>query len=139
MAVKTDTLGKGWQHPFQFSVLGGIEKARGVELVKMSIRQIVATRIGSRCPLRAFGSPLKDLVFTPIQPDLEALLVHFVREAIEKWEKRVRVSNVSVDIGERNEGRVDISVGFTVITTQEEGNLVFPFFLSPAERKAQGV
>lgn len=136
MAVKLDTLGKGWAFPFRFDAgTGGVARASGLELVKMSIRQIVLVRVGSRVVLRAFGSPLRDMVFSPIQPDLEMLLGHFVREALERWERRVRVDSVDVDVTHRDEGKVDISVKFTLLSTQQEGNLVVPFFLAPDERK----
>lgn len=139
MAVNFDIIGKGWFFPFRFAETGGIQRASGIPLIKMSIRQIILTRIGSRVPLRQFGSPVKDLHFAPIQPDVGVALEHFIREAIDTWERRVLLNSVKVELAFMREGRLEISVSFTIRSTHETGSLVFPFYLSVEQRKQLGV
>ena len=59
MAItRPDVLGKGWSFPFRFSAVGRVRKVVGVttadsiEKVKMALRQIFGTRIGSRATTR---------------------------------------------------------------------------------------
>lgn len=136
--VATDIIGKGWSFPFKFSRTGGVERAKGIDLIKMSISQIVLTRVGSRTPNREFGTPLKDLVFAPIQPDLVMVIQHFVVEAIARWEKRVEVRSVQVELANRDRGILEISCAFVVRQTQQEGNMVIPFTLGPEDRFSLG-
>lgn len=138
MTVSTDVIGRGWSFPLRFSKTGGVEKAAGIDLLKMSIRQILMTRIGTRVPLREFGSPLRDLIFSPIQPDLGTFVEHFVREAIERWEKRVEVRTIRADLTDWKDGRLAIAISFVVRATSEAGNLVVPFMLTAEDRAALG-
>ncbi len=137
MPTNPAILGRGWAFPFRFTSKGGIQKsgglttADGLELVKMSIIQILGTKIGSRVIDRDFGSNLRGLIFTPIDNLSAARIRGAVSDAITDNEKRVTLLNVSVDISQAKEGKIIASIDFQLITTQQVGNLVYPFFLTP--------
>lgn len=139
MPTNQEILGRGWHFPFKFSRTGGVERARNLALVRMSITQILGTRLGTRVPIRDFGSALKAQVFAPIQPELGILIQHLVRRSIEVWEHRVLVQYVRTEVYNSPDARIDVDVRFVVIATQEVGNLVWPFLLDAAERSRQGV
>jgi len=143
MAVKPDIIGRGWAFPFRFTSVGrvkkivGIERAEGIEKIIMAIRQILGTKIGSRVIDREFGSDLRGIVFEPIDQLSATRLQLAVSEAIQTWEKRVELLNVEVSIIRAAEGVLEARVEFLVISTQQIGNLVYPFYLTP-EMRVQG-
>lgn len=143
MAVKPDIIGKGWRFPFRFTSLGGVKKivgiarASGIEKINMAIRQILGTKIGSRVIDREFGSDLRGLIFEPID-QLSATRVQLATvEAIQRWEKRVELLNVEISILRAKEGVIEARVEYQVISTQQVGNLVYNFYLTP-EMRVQG-
>jgi phage baseplate assembly protein W len=111
----------------------GLSESEGIEHVKESIQQILGTPIGSRVMRRDFGSRLHQIVFAPNDSTIDTLVEHYVREAIERWEKRVVIGPVTVVHSERHVGRVEIGIQFRIIRTNVAGNLVFPFYLQGAE------
>jgi len=134
-------LGRGFSFPFAFSVVRGgvlsrsqVAQASEVEKVRMSIWQILGTSIGSRPMLRSFGSRIRQTIFAPIGPDTNILVGHYVKQAVETWEPRVFVQNVTVSDQARSEGRLDIGVDFVIKATYEPGSIVFPYYLSEGER-----
>jgi hypothetical protein len=143
MAVKPDIVGRGWSFPFRFTGIGrvnkivGVEKAFGIEKINMAIRQILGTKLGSRVIDRDFGSDLRGIIFEPIDQLSATRLQLAVSEAIQTWEKRVELLNVEVSLLRSREGVLETRVEYQVITTQQIGNLVYPFYLTP-EMRVQG-
>lgn len=130
-----DFLGKGLKYPFQFqSVSGGTEVSAATsqehEHIRESFLQILGTRPGERFMNPEFGSRLHDLVFEQNDEVLKGLIRHYVIEAIKRWEKRVVISDVSYASGSEkiDQNILLIHISYRLIRSQEEGNLVFPFY-----------
>ena len=70
---------------------------QGIEHLKQSITDILATPIGSRVMLRHYGSRLPFLLDQPVNANLVTEIQASVVEALEKFEKRVSISRVTVD------------------------------------------
>jgi len=135
-----DVLGVGWKYPFRFSTAtGGVaqsdqqDTSRGLNHVKERIAQIMATVVGQRRMRVTFGSRIHDRLFRPNDLTLASDLRADVAEAIARNERQIRLINVEVIQARSSRARVDIVVDFVVLRTQQPGNLVFPFFLEPAE------
>lgn len=143
MAVRPDILGKGFAFPFRFSSIGrvrkvvGVAAADGVEKVGMAIQQILGTRIGSRVIDRDFGSDLRGLIFEPIDEVSVARLRLAVSEGIQKWERRVEIISIEISTLRATEGVLEAAVQFRIISTQQVGNIVYPFYLTP-DMRVQG-
>lgn len=137
MAKNPDTIGRGWAYPFRFTSLGrtknlvGVTPADSVDKVRMAIRQILGTKTGSRVIDRDFGSDLRGMLFTPIDEVSVARLRFALSEAIQRWEKRVEITNIEISTARANEGVLEATIDFRMISTQEPGNLVYPLYLSP--------
>lgn len=141
MAItRPDVLGQGWAFPFRFSSVGRVRKIVGVtpasslEKIKMAIRQILGTRIGSRVIDREWGSDLREIIFEPIDEVAATSLRLAITEALQTWERRITMLNVSISIDRAIEGVLDAEVIFRVNATQQQGNLVFPFYITPDMR-----
>jgi hypothetical protein len=136
MARNPDMIGRGWAFPFRFTFLGrtqklvGVTPADNVDKVRMAIRQILGTRIGSRAIDRDFGSDLRNMIFVPIDEVSVARLRFALTEAIQRWEKRVEITNIEISVDRAKEGVLEAIIDFRMISTQEPGNLVWPLYLS---------
>lgn len=135
-------LGAGVAFPFSFSSSTGgvfvgrsITESEGIAHVTQSIIQILGTALGARIMRRDFGSMFRSLIMQPNDPQMDLMLDYAVRTAITKWEPRVTVGPITVDRSEKELGRLDITVSFTILKTNTPSNLVFPFYLSTADRQ----
>jgi phage baseplate assembly protein W len=140
MATRPEILGKGWAFPFRFSSVGRVSKLTGttpaesVEKVKMAISQILGTRIGSRVIDRTFGSNLRGIVFEPIDELTVINLRAAIVDSIERFEFRAIVTRVEISIANAASGVIESDISFRITGTQIEGNLVFPFYITPDMR-----
>jgi phage baseplate assembly protein W len=50
------------------------------------------------------------------------------------WEPRITVTSVEAEIGD-DDGEVLLDISYTIISTNDERNLVFPFYIIPAEEE----
>ena len=132
--MSTDFLGKGLRFPFAFQRRSGGAQVSTVTSmdhahIHESILQILGTRPGERFMSPEFGSRLKDLVFEPNDSVLKGLIRHYVIDAIERWEKRVYVTDVAFDDSPEtvDANTIPVRISYRVIDTQVAGNLVWPF------------
>lgn len=132
--MSTDFLGKGLRFPFAFQRRSGGAQVSTVTSmdhahIHESILQILGTRPGERFMNPEFGSHIRDLVFEPNDSVLKGLLRHYIIDAIERWEKRVYVTDVSFDESPEaiDSYTLYIRISYRVIDTQVEGNMVFPY------------
>ena len=140
MATRPDILGRGWAFPFRFSSVGRVSKLTGttpaesVEKVKMAIEQILGTRIGSRVIDRNFGSNLRGIIFEPIDELTAGNFRAAIVDAIERFEFRAVVTRVEISIARAADGVIEADIAFRITGSQVEGNLVFPFYITPDMR-----
>lgn len=139
---KVDVIGRGVAFPFSFTERSGglkpiqvLSEASGIDKIRMSISQILGTDRESRIMRRDFGSLLRKLVFMPIDPNLELLVSHYIRDAIEKYEKRIEVGDTRISLDQKDRGRLLIEITFKIRQTQEVGNLVYPFYTSGSQQE----
>ncbi len=62
--------------------------------IEDSIKDILLTPLGSRVMLPEYGSRIYELIDRKIDDEFRADLACFVIEAVEKWEKRVKIDEV---------------------------------------------
>lgn len=133
---RNDIIGRGWAYPFRFTKVGrtgklvGVSDASSLEKIAMSIRQILGTKIGSRVMDRDFGTDLREILFTPIDEVSVARVRFAITNAIQTWERRVEIRNVDVSIARVKEGIIEAEIFYQVIATQQEGNLVYPLYIT---------
>ena len=124
-----DFLGNGWAFPFRISPSGGIALSRQAIDIDEAIRIILGTAKGERHMRPQFGCGIHDLMFAPNDATTAGLVETYVRDAIGWWEPRVEVLKVVVhnDADERN--KMLINVYYRIVATNDERNLVYPFYL----------
>ncbi|WP_107691871.1 GPW/gp25 family protein [Campylobacter concisus] len=62
--------------------------------IQESIRDILLTPLGSRVMLPEYGSRLFELIDRKVDDEFRADLACYVIEAVERWEKRVKIDEV---------------------------------------------
>ncbi len=129
-------LGTGWNFPPSFRrEWYGVEMASGSDAVRNSIEIIVATITGERIMLPNYGCNLQPHVFDPMNVPTVAMVQKVVNDALVYNEPRIIVNSVVATPNEA-EGRLDINVDYTIITTNTRYNYVFPFYMQEATNVA---
>ena len=130
MAGTRDFLGTGWNFPPKTDgATGRIAMSSEEENIRQSVLIILTTRCGERAMLPEFGCDLHNFVFE--LPDASALTMaraEIVR-ALTRWEPRIIDVAVDADCRDINRGKVLFTVGYTVRSTNNPNNLVFPYSL----------
>lgn len=71
----------------------------GVEHLRQSIQDILTTPIGSRVMLRDYGSALPELIDQPMNGSTRMKLFGAVATALQRWEPRIRLTQVGIASG----------------------------------------
>lgn len=127
------TLGRGWAAPTAVDGVGEARLESGAEKVRQSIRLILGTRRGERTMRPDFGAGLEDFLFEPLSTTTAALVRHRVETALVQWEPRIDVLEVLVDVAGRGRGRLDITIGYRIRSSNNFYNLVYPFFVQEGD------
>ena len=127
----TTVLGTGLAFPLGVDDRGRIALAREEIDVEQAIRIILSTAPGERPMRPEFGCAVHDCVFERIDADTLARIDQAVRVALDRWEPRVDIEDIVFET--RNEGELLVHLRYRVRATNEVRNLVFPFYVVPAE------
>lgn len=120
-------LGRGVTRPFRRDGRGDFATATGAELITAAVGQILGTIAESavnigEVPWRPdFGSKLHLLRHSPNNEALVETARIFVIEAIQRWEPRVRISNVQISRDETEAGggnKLTIRLRFAFVELQ---------------------
>lgn len=102
----------------------------GEDDIKSSLQILLATRLGERVMQPLFGCNLDDLVFEVLDTTLMTEIKNKVEKSILYFEPRINLRYIEVIPQIELEGRILLSIDYTVRATNSRSNLVFPFYLS---------
>jgi len=123
-------LGQGWAFPPTF--VKGSDTAvlvKNEEDIKQSLGILLGTALGERVMRSDFGANLDSKIFDPMEPAFNTLVTEIIRNAILLYEPRIELDSVDLFV-DNLEGRVDITVNFTVISNNTRSNIVYPYYLN---------
>ena len=129
----TEIIGSGLAFPLQVDRRGGIALARDEMDIEQAIELILATAPGERPMRPEFGCGVHDFVFDSIDANTVGKMELAIRDALDRWEPRVVVETVEFNLDEVADGRLIIDIGYRVRATNTMRNLVYPFYVIPAE------
>jgi phage baseplate assembly protein W len=121
-------LGIGWWFPPLLDA-GHVGLARYEDDVEQSIRIILGTNPGERLMRPTFGAGLEQFLFEPISTTTMQRLRTRVEQALVDWEPRIKLESVGVEPHAGIASRLDIEVRYTVRATNNQFNLVYPFYI----------
>jgi phage baseplate assembly protein W len=118
--------GRGWSFPVRVGPGGGIALAEGEADIKQAVRIIIGTVLGERAMRPGFGCGAHELVFEHTDSSLTGKARFYVRNALERWEPRIKVEKVDA----RVDGlKLIVDIHYRVRRTNRRDNIVFPFYL----------
>ena len=126
-------LGRGWKFPVKVDAEGQIAMSEHEQDIKEAIWIILSTAKGERLMRPDFSCGINDYVFASINTTNLALIENSVREALILWEPRIELTKVEVSTEKINEGKLMINIDYKVRTTNNQFNLVYPFYLTEGE------
>jgi uncharacterized protein len=129
----TEIIGSGLAFPLQVDRRGGIALARDETDIEQAIELILGTAPGERPMRPEFGCGVHDFVFDSIDATTVGKMELAIRAALDRWEPRVFVETVEFNLDEVADGRLIIDIGYRVRVTNTMRNLVYPFYVIPAE------
>jgi phage baseplate assembly protein W len=124
----TDIIGQGWKFPVKVDASGSLSYSSGPDRVRDAIWILLNTSPGERVMRPTFGAGVRDFVFAPNSAVMRARLAAAISGALIRWEPRIEI--VKIDVNAADEPNlVNISIVYTIRTTNELFNLVFPLYL----------
>ena len=76
-----------------------------------------------------FGCGIYDYLFESTDDANLRMMEESVKDSLIIWEPRIDLNDVTAFLDESEDGKVLINVSYTVRTTNNEFNLVYPFYL----------
>jgi phage baseplate assembly protein W len=134
--MSQEFVGSGWAFPLRTDVTGGIALVSNEREIVESIRLIIGTAYGERPMRPEFGCAIHEEVFSPADGETGARIAAAVRASLIQWEPRIEVQDVVVTPDPDDATVLYIDITYAVGTTNDPRNLVFPFYVIPAEESA---
>lgn len=125
-----DFFGSGPAHPVEPGYERGLDRADGVEKIEMAIRLVLGTAKGERVMRPDFGCGIHDYVFATLDIATLNRIESSVRQALVDWEPRIDVVEVEASPEGIDTGKVLIRITYRVRTSNNEYNMVYPFYLT---------
>lgn len=125
-------LGQGWSFPVGvYPVTGEILCSQHEQDIRESIRIILGTAPGERVMRPDFGCGIHSYVFGNMDVSTITLITGSIRDALARWEPRIKVTDVKVE-PDSDAGKLVININYEVRSTNTKNNLVYDFYLKEA-------
>lgn len=107
------------------SLSGGLTMVEGGEAIRQSIMLLLTTAPGERVMRPEYGCPIHRLIFSPNDATTAGLAIHYVRQAINRWEPRVEIVRLDAGADPQEPGRLVVTLEYRVRATGEQNVLAF--------------
>lgn len=133
-------LGTGWSFPPSFErgmrAGAGLGAARGLgatlvaneDDIEQSLRILLGTNPGERVMQPAYGCGIRRMVFEQLSQSLLTEMRHMIEKAILFFEPRIDVQDITIDVGQWENGELRIVIDYIVRTTNSRYNMVYPMY-----------
>jgi len=122
-------LGTGWGFPPEFNNnIAAVGLLSDAEDIRSSLEILLSTRQGERVLRPDYGCNLDELVFEPLTTTFKTYIKDLVSTAILYHEPRIDVNRIELDDTGELEGRILISIDYTIRSTNSRYNFVYPFY-----------
>jgi hypothetical protein len=114
---------------------GGIEMVSDSASVRQAILLLLSTIPGERVMRPDYGCDIYRLIFSPNDDTTAGLAIHYVRQALERWEPRIQVLRVDADRSADAPEHLNIIIEYRVLATQQVQVLPFSINLAGEENE----
>ena len=105
-----DFIGAGWSYPLGTDATGGIALVNREREIEQAIRLILGTACGERPMRPEFGCRIHDHVFNTATSATAGQIAYDVRQALDRWEPRIELRDVSVSFDAIASGTLYVEV-----------------------------
>jgi Bacteriophage baseplate protein W len=102
---------------------GSLEMVEADASVRQAVLLLLTTRPGERVMNPTYGCDLNQLVFAPNDQTTAGLAIHYVRQALTRWEPRIDILELDAGRNADDASRLDIRLAFRVRPTLSEERL----------------
>ena len=97
--------------------------SEGSQNIRESIQVILQTELGERLMLRPFGAGLGRYLFEANSVSTRSRIQEQVQNALQLWEKRIRLEALRVDEDSQNPSHIIITIEYQLVATGETERL----------------
>ncbi len=129
MDTKKSFLGTGWSFPPTFdNKSGAVRMVSDEKDIAQSIKIILFTAFGERMMRPEFGSNLSTVLFNAVDSLTLNRIKDFVSRSILNFEPRVSLNDVKIERDEVIDGKLLITLDYTIRSVNVRTNIVFPYY-----------
>jgi phage baseplate assembly protein W len=110
--------GRSLRFPPQLDARSRVAWSEGPENIRESIRIILTTEPGERLMLPAFGAGLQRFLFEPNTVTTHRRIEEAVTKSLERWEPRIKVSEVDVAPDPEDGRAAVVNVRYTLVANR---------------------
>ena len=118
-----DSPSSGGDYGLSINPRGALDSVADRAAVRQALLLLLLTRPGERVMRPTYGCELFKLIFWPNDDTTAGLAMHYVREAIARWEPRIDHVRVDATRNLDDSARLDITLEYRVRSTGEEDRL----------------
>lgn len=127
---KRTFLGRGWSFPPTFHPRTiSVDMVEEEEDIRQSLFLLISTMPGERIMRPDYGCDLHSLVFERMNANTRSEIIYMVEMAVIRYEPRVTVNGVRVEMDVDDIGMIRIILDYTVRKTNARSNIVYPFYI----------
>lgn len=132
MTEKNTFLGRGWGFPVEFNPNSKqVLLAENEEDIRQSLIILLNTTIGERVLRPEYGCNMEDLLFEALNVTTATMITNRIKRAILFHEPRIKTDDIDLR-PDYQEGRVEVLISYTIISTNNRQNLVYPYLFIEA-------
>ncbi len=118
---------------FSLSPRGGIAMVDDQSSVRQAILLLLSTTPGERVMRSEYGCQLHRLVFSPNDETTAGLAIHYVHQALDRWEPRIEVLRLDAGRNPDQAEQLTIFLEYRVRATQQTDTVTLAFNLAGDE------
>jgi hypothetical protein len=114
------------------TITGAVSMVAGDESIRQALVLLLGTSPGERLMRPQYGSHLHRLLFAPNDHTTAGLAIHYVRQAIQRWEPRVEIVDLDAGADPLVPTQLNIRLRYRVRASLAVEQLDYPLDLGPA-------
>ena len=118
----------------QINPRGRIDMVQEDASIRQSLLLLLSTSPGERVMRPDYGCHLRRLVFSPNDETTAGLAIHYVRQAVSRWEPRVEIIGVDAGQDPINPEWLRIALDYRVRATRRADSIAYPLDLTGEAR-----
>ncbi len=127
-------LGTGWKFPIGIDgATGRIRMSSNEDSIRESVRIIIGTRKGELPMHPDFGCGIQEYAFETADYTTLYSMKTEIERALTRWEPRIRDIEAQVSDEQIDQGILTIHLSYVIRATNNQYNLVYPFYINEGE------